>query len=97
MRKLVGLAAFVLQVCASQTAYFVSKTIIIPHDDKKHRGGEDAAAHDHQILIVADGVGGWERHGVDPGLFSRALVAGVLERNTKSPDARLREIIYNAN
>jgi protein phosphatase PTC7 len=55
-------------------AYFISKTIIIPHDEKKHRGGEDAAATDETILVVADGVGGWANHGVNPGIYSRALV-----------------------
>jgi hypothetical protein len=26
-------------------------------------------------MVVADGVGGWARSGVDPGLFSKLLVA----------------------
>lgn len=62
-------------------AYFHSKTIIIPHDDKKYRGGEDAAAADENLLVVADGVGGWALQGIDPGLFSKSLVKNVLSRN----------------
>ena len=59
-------------------AYFMSKTIIIPHDEKKYRGGEDAAANDETILTVADGVGGWANHGVNPGIYSKALVKHVV-------------------
>jgi hypothetical protein len=43
----------------SPGAYFHSKTIIIPHDSKIHRGGEDAAAADEHLMVVCDGVGGW--------------------------------------
>ena len=32
-------------------SYFVHKSVIIPHDDKKHRGGEDAAATSDQWLV----------------------------------------------
>ena len=39
-------------------AYFVHKTVIIPHDEKKFRGGEDAAATSDTVLVCADGVGG---------------------------------------
>ena len=47
-------------------AYFVHKTVIIPHDDKKYRGGEDAAATSSHLLVVADGVGGWASSNVNP-------------------------------
>jgi len=29
------------------------------------------------LLAVADGVGGWERHGIDSGLFSKQLVLNI--------------------
>jgi hypothetical protein len=32
-------------------SYFLHKSVIIPHDDKKHRGGEDAAATSDQWLV----------------------------------------------
>jgi protein phosphatase PTC7 len=56
---------------------FAAKTVIIPHDDKRHRGGEDAAANSDRLLVVADGVGGWASKGVNPGLFSRLLVKTI--------------------
>ena len=58
-------------------AYFESRTIIIPHDDKIHRGGEDSAHATDTMITVADGVGGWERHGVSPGLFSKLLTRTI--------------------
>jgi len=64
--------------------HFISKTIIIPHDDKKFRGGEDAASTTDQILVVSDGVGGWANRGVNPGLFSRKLTETITEKYTKA-------------
>jgi protein phosphatase PTC7 len=58
---------------------FVHKTVIIPHDQKKHRGGEDAAATTDRLLVVADGVGGWAKRGVNPGLYSRLLTKTVVD------------------
>ena len=54
-------------------AYFEYKTVIIPKDETKFRGGEDSADGSDTLLIVADGVGGWGEMGVDPGFFSRRL------------------------
>jgi protein phosphatase PTC7 len=53
--------------------YFESRTIIVPHDDKIFRGGEDSAHASDSIIAVADGVGGWADQGVNPGLFSKML------------------------
>jgi len=58
-------------------ARFVHKTIIIPHDSKKFRGGEDAASTIDTMLVVADGVGGWANKGVNPGLYSRKLTETI--------------------
>lgn len=32
---------------------------MIPHPEKVHKGGEDALYVDKQVIVVADGVGGW--------------------------------------
>jgi hypothetical protein len=40
-------------------AYFESRTIIIPNDDKIHRGGEESAHATDTVITVADGVGVW--------------------------------------
>lgn len=39
---------------------------MIPHPEKIAKGGEDALYANNFILSVADGVGGWAAHGVDP-------------------------------
>lgn len=46
---------------------------MIPHPDKAYKGGEDACHAENNIIAVADGVGGWAEHGVDPGLYSKKL------------------------
>ena len=46
---------------------------LIPHPSKAGKGGEDALFADDNLLVVADGVGGWAAHGIDPGLYSKKL------------------------
>jgi len=58
----------------------VHKTVIIPHDEKKFRGGEDSASTSDHLLVVADGVGGWANKGVNPGHFSRLLTKQIVEK-----------------
>ena len=87
-------ALLVIVVYTMAKPYFVSKTIIIPHDEKKHRGGEDAAENDESILVVADGVGGWGLQGVNPGLFSNLLVKNVVSRNKEHPTEHIRSLVY---
>ena len=49
----------------------------IPHITKKEKGGEDAWVASHNLLVVADGVGGWANRGIDSGLFSKQLVSDI--------------------
>lgn len=49
----------------------------VPHIKKIHKGGEDALKFDDNILIIADGVGGWNTKGIDPSMFSKTLVNEV--------------------
>ena len=48
-------------------------TYMIPHPAKAYKGGEDAFYVSDNVLAVADGVGGWADHGIDPGLYSKRL------------------------
>ena len=68
----------------------------MPHDEKLHRGGEDAVATDEYTLALGDGVGGWNNHGVNPGLFSRALVENVVEKNKLKPNLTIKTIAFQA-
>jgi len=52
----------------------------IPHYKKKDRGGEDAWICNDQLIAVADGVGGWNKKGVDPGIFARELCNHVTNK-----------------
>lgn len=66
-------------------AYFEHKTVMLPKEATRYRGGEDAADADDTFLTVADGVGGWAAQGVDPGLFSRALTSTALAEYERHP------------
>jgi protein phosphatase PTC7 len=46
------------------------------------------------MLVVADGVGGWANHGIDPGVYSKSLVKHVLQRNKERPTENIRTITY---
>lgn len=76
-------------------AYFIHKTVIIPHDQKKHRGGEDAAAASDTLLVVADGVGGWARQNINPGLYSKLLTETIIELAPKNQS--LKDLVHEAN
>lgn len=52
-------------------AFFRQSANMIPHYEKRHKGGEDAYVSNERLLVVADGVGGWAEVGIDPGLFSK--------------------------
>jgi serine/threonine protein phosphatase PrpC len=62
----------------------------VPHDEKIHRGGEDSAHVCDTLITVADGVGGWERHGVNPGLFSKSLTRGIKDIHLSNPEKSTR-------
>jgi len=78
-------------------AYFEHKTVIIPHDSKKYRGGEDAAATSLEYLVVADGVGGWASKGINPGLYSKLLTKSILEIGTSNSKIPLVDLVDTAN
>ena len=82
-------------VVAGVGAYFIHKTVIIPHDQKKHRGGEDAAAASDTVLVVADGVGGWARQNINPGLYSKLLTETIIELAPKNQS--LKDLVHEAN
>ena len=95
-----GLMAVLAEVgAANETAYnpgsfFQSKTVIIPHDDKRHRGGEDSASSNDHVLAVADGVGGWANKGVNPGLFSTELTNAIIGLSEEHPDQSAHQLLF---
>ena len=62
---------------ATSSSYFKYYVKNIPHNTKREKGGEDAWVASSNLLVVADGVGGWARHGIDAGLFSKQLVHNI--------------------
>jgi hypothetical protein len=80
-----------------QGAYFESRTIIIPHDEKIHRGGEDSAHATDTIIAVADGVGGWGRRGVNPGHFSKLLTRKIKELHLEDTKKNTRQLAVEAH
>lgn len=70
----------------------------IPHPSKKYKGGEDAYFISHHVFGVADGVGGWERHGIDPSLYSNKLMqeASLVVQETDDPSVILQRA-YDAS
>jgi len=57
--------------------HFKAAMVQIPYYKKRDRGGEDAYIVSEELLAVADGVGGWNRKGIDPGIFARELCERV--------------------
>ena len=69
--------------------------MIIPHDDKLYRGGEDSADSNDTLLVVADGVGGWALRGINPGLYSATLTSSVLGMHEEDPSKSPYDLIVN--
>ena len=53
---------------------------MLPRMDKKEKGGQDAILALENVLVVADGVGGWADQGIDPGLFSKQLITNIKQQ-----------------
>lgn len=74
---------------ARPITHLESAGFVLPHPEKRDRvyelppycGGEDAyfIESDSGVLGIADGVGGWTRYDIDPGLFSRELMKHAAE------------------
>lgn len=62
---------------------------INPHYAKRHKGGEDAACMNENMLCVADGVGGWAESGIDPAIYSKRLCSIIDELYTSGDDKYL--------
>jgi protein phosphatase PTC7 len=88
---------YVVAAAFEHGAYFESRTIIIPHDDKIQRGGEDSAHVTDTMIAVADGVGGWADSGVNPGLFSKLLTRTIKELHLKNPQKNTRKLAIEAH
>jgi len=74
---------------------------MIPHPAKEDKGGEDAwfICETGRCMGVADGVGGWAEIGIDPGLYSRELMAHAKEKalETESGSDMPQEILDYAH
>ena len=82
---------------ATKTLAFRGGVSMIPHDEKVHKGGEDAFTASERLIAVADGVGGWANQGVDPGLFSKQLTKDIQALfNEKGSEMTLKEILVKA-
>lgn len=70
-----------------------------PHYAKRHKGGEDAACLNSNLLCVADGVGGWAESGIDPAIYSKrlcALVEGLYDGGSDIYIASPRNLLVDA-
>ena len=76
--------------------YFRFGSCNIPHYKKRGKGGEDAWFVSEQLMTVADGVGGWEAHGFDSGLFSKQLVADIQTFYEDDRSQDFKDILYSS-
>ena len=77
-------------------AYFNQGVCMIPHFQKRYRGGEDAYVSRDDLIVVADGVGGWANSGIDSGLYSRELVKFIEQEFVKNKALSLKQMLINA-
>lgn len=63
---------------------------------KKEKGGEDAWVASHNLLVVADGVGGWANRGVDSALFSKSLVSDLKNNFDVNEAQELKKVLVES-
>ena len=73
--------------------YFRYASKNIPHISKVEKGGEDAWVASSNLLVVADGVGGWANRGIDSGLFSKQLVADIKTKFDTNEAQELKQVL----
>lgn len=88
---------------SSQANFLKAAVKNIPNINKAYKGGEDSHIVTENLIAVADGVGGWDKKDVDPGLFSEALCKnlkeGFLSRRQEGkaiPDIKLKPLLDEA-
>ena len=77
----------------SMGAFFQSKTVIIPKDALMETGGQDAAESSPTALVVADGVGGYSKLGIDSAPFARELTKVALEMHEIDPNVNSKNLV----
>jgi protein phosphatase PTC7 len=88
-----------IQRCADRAALRFGRrgACAIPHPKKAHRGGEDAYMAHPYAIGVADGVGGYASHGIDPATYTRNVVRFALDyMNAASVDTPTRTTALDA-
>jgi len=65
---------------------YLSGASVLPHPEKRERGGEDAFFIGNDVFGVADGVSSWGKYGIDPGKFSKKLMSEANEATQETKD-----------
>lgn len=73
-------ATQVLHIAVKRSLCFGRRGVCVqPHPKKAHRGGEDAFFSHPRGIGVADGVGGYASHGIDPAVYTRNVMRFTLD------------------
>ena len=70
-----------------------------PQPDKANKIGEDAYFSDPHLIVVADGVGGWIRVGIDSSKYSWALcklMASIFKKDQGSYSKNPKQLVVEA-
>ena len=65
--------------------------------EKRYKSGEDNFVAKSKFICVTDGVGGWVRKMVDPGLFTKEYVVHIAEMYDSGDYSNLKELLDNAS
>jgi len=77
-----------------------SQAVSLPHHKKIQKGGEDCHFISENIIVVTDGVGGWNQLGVDPAEYSRKICESIgnqFKSYEKIDNSTAKKMIIKAN
>jgi len=82
---------------AKDSSRFEIGVTLNPMFEKRYRFGEDAYVAKERFICVTDGVGGWQRKLVDPGLFTKEFVQHMSKLYDNKQYSSLKELLDNAS
>eukprot|EP00355_Strombidium_rassoulzadegani_P005052 CAMPEP_0168618786 /NCGR_PEP_ID=MMETSP0449_2-20121227/6255_1 /TAXON_ID=1082188 /ORGANISM="Strombidium rassoulzadegani, Strain ras09" /LENGTH=270 /DNA_ID=CAMNT_0008659679 /DNA_START=35 /DNA_END=847 /DNA_ORIENTATION=+ len=77
--------------------YFESAVTLNPMYEKRYKKGEDNYVVRDQFICVTDGVGGWQRKMVDPGLFTKEYVSHIATLYDQKQYKSLKDLLDTAS
>ena len=77
----------------NKNAFFKSGSTLNPKFDKRYKKGEDALCVKEKFICALDGVGGWNKPGLDVGEMTKELISRISESYENKDTKTLHDLL----